>query len=71
MPVTPVKEPSALLLESVLQELNLTALAAPLASLGLDNQSIAQADGDDWEDLEIDIAQGRLLRRTMRQKLGY
>ena len=60
-----------MLLESVLQDLNLTALAAPLASLGLDNQSIAQADDDDWEDLEIDIAQGRLLRRTMRQKLGY
>ena len=69
--MTPAKEPSALLLESVLQDLNLTALAAPLASLGLDNQSIAQADDDDWEDLEIDIAQGRLLRRTMRQKLGY
>ena len=71
MPVTPVKEPSALLLESVLQDLNLTALAVPLASLGLDNQSIAQADDDDWEDFGMAVSDGRRVRSAMRAAMGY
>eukprot|EP01046_Picozoa_sp_COSAG06_P015952 COSAG06_NODE_1039_length_10995_cov_47.088106_11_plen_791_part_00 len=59
------------LLLEVLSELSLEALADKLVASGLDNESLAQAEAEDFEDFDIPVDNGMQLRQRMRQKLGF
>ena len=63
-------EPEAALLLEVLSELSLDALADKLAASGLDNESLAHAEAEDFEHFGIPADSGMQLGQRMRQKLG-
>ena len=52
-------------------ELDRTDMLARVLASALDYQSIAQADDEDFEGLGINVADGLVLRKAMRLKMGY
>ena len=59
------------LLSDVLVELDRTDMLASVLASALDDQSIAQADDDDCEDLGINLADGLVLREALRLRMGH
>ena len=55
---------------AVLKSIDLSHLYDRLAAFSLDNDSIAQADDDDWEIFEVDVSDGRRLKAAMCAAMG-
>jgi hypothetical protein len=47
------------------------ALVECLAESGLDDDSIAQADEDDWDDFDVCVHDGLVVQRALRRRLRY
>ena len=58
-------------LESVLHECNLERYSGALRDGGYGCEICAQADDEDWDDVNVNVVDGRRLKLAMRTRLGY